>query len=657
MPDVRMPDGTIVRNVPEGTTRAQLQARLAKVKPDDYGFQDLVTNKMTMGLSDKAVPAVSGLIAAARNFYNGRPANLGQTYQQEQQDRDRQREDYKAKHPVIDWATLPFNIMGGGPGGGIGGMGAKSMAANGAKIGLLAGIGNSRGSASQQMGQVAASTVVGAALAPVVGKLTSAATPYVAAGLRRLTSAVGRKAAPYATRAGAILRRTIANQGQTPIQVGNIMQQARSRGVPLAIMDAGDETRGLASALGRKPGPNRTIIRDVVIPRQEAQAERIQHAIERDLGPVANVREVSANLMNDAKTAAGPLYEQAYQAPGASVFDVSELAARPSIQKAYAKAVRIAQEEGRDPNSLGFAFDDAGNPTKLENPNWQTFDYIKRGLDDVIEGYRDPVTRRLNLNTEGRAINETLRDLIARLDKANPEYGAARAAYAGPAKLSGALGRGQQLLGKDAGTIAASTANMTPAELEQAQLGFRSALSGAVENRVDGADKVRALVGTPAKRDALNTMIGDSGNLDNFLATLADEQAAAQTYGRIATGSPTAANLADDASLDGLGGAALKAGGRLATGQGLTRTAIGAGGDILRYGLGKQGERLRSELAVGLSETRPEVFSGLLKEAIRAEAIKRARARANAAINQKLIPMTNTLSGRAAGNIAGSLGD
>lgn len=32
MPDVRMPDGTIIRNVPEGTTKAQLMARLSKAK-------------------------------------------------------------------------------------------------------------------------------------------------------------------------------------------------------------------------------------------------------------------------------------------------------------------------------------------------------------------------------------------------------------------------------------------------------------------------------------------------------------------------------------------------------------------------------------------------------------------------------------------------
>ncbi|HNC04252.1 MAG TPA: hypothetical protein PLY05_12980, partial [Agitococcus sp.] len=30
MPDVRMPDGTIIKNVPQGTTKAQLMAKLQK---------------------------------------------------------------------------------------------------------------------------------------------------------------------------------------------------------------------------------------------------------------------------------------------------------------------------------------------------------------------------------------------------------------------------------------------------------------------------------------------------------------------------------------------------------------------------------------------------------------------------------------------------
>jgi hypothetical protein len=53
-------------------------------------------------------------------------------------------------------------------------------------------------------------------------------------------------------------------------------------------------------------------------------------------------------------------------------------------------------------------------------------DYVKRGMDDVIEGYRDAVTGKLNLDTEGRAINNTLRSFHQAFDAANPDYAAAR---------------------------------------------------------------------------------------------------------------------------------------------------------------------------------------------------------------------------------------
>lgn len=49
-------------------------------------------------------------------------------------------------------------------------------------------------------------------------------------------------------------------------------------------------------------------------------------------------------------------------------------------------------------------------------PTMQTLDYIKRGLDDVVQEYRNPLTGRLELDTEGRAVVDTLqqfRNLIA----------------------------------------------------------------------------------------------------------------------------------------------------------------------------------------------------------------------------------------------------
>lgn len=60
MPDVRMPDGTIIRNVPEGTTKAQLAARLQKAKPQQSG-----------GILGKIGTAVSGINEMALGIPQG----------------------------------------------------------------------------------------------------------------------------------------------------------------------------------------------------------------------------------------------------------------------------------------------------------------------------------------------------------------------------------------------------------------------------------------------------------------------------------------------------------------------------------------------------------------------------------------------------------
>lgn len=49
MPDVRMPDGTIIKNVPPGTTRAQLTARLEKARQGDGGVMGFLNRTVSAG--------------------------------------------------------------------------------------------------------------------------------------------------------------------------------------------------------------------------------------------------------------------------------------------------------------------------------------------------------------------------------------------------------------------------------------------------------------------------------------------------------------------------------------------------------------------------------------------------------------------------------
>jgi hypothetical protein len=507
-----------------------------------------------------------------------------------------------------------------------GGSSLAGLAATGAGAGALLSDSKTAGGVAADAGIGAAGGVIGGKIvAPAIGAVITKATPYVKSGVQSLAdmAGFGGKGAPAVAPAvpavnpkvGNILLDKLKAQGHTPEEAGQMIDQARARGVPLALMDTGDEARGLASALARKPGPSRTIIRDAVIPRQEAQLDRVQGAIRRDLGPTVNVRQQSEDLIQQARTAAAPLYDKAYAAPARTSPELESLLETPAGKQAIARAKTIAANEQRDPSKMGFTLDANGEAALAKNPSMQTLDYVKRGLDDVIEAHRDPVTGRLNLDESGRAIVGVRAKLLNQLDTLNPDYKAARLAYSGPASMASALAKGAKIGTRDSEQILAETRDLSPPELEQYRLGVRSALSKALEGKVDGADKVRALVGTPAKRKALAQVFGGVGEFNNFLSTLADEAHAAATYGRVNAGSQTAANLADDAGANGLAGVAVNAGRRAVTGHGMVSNTVHTLADLYHYGSGKAGEEVRAQLAAGISETDPVVLGSYIEAA------------------------------------------
>jgi hypothetical protein len=251
---------------------------------------------------------------------------------------------------------------------------------------------------------------VGAALAPLVG----AAAKLPVAGYRAGKTVL--EGSPGIAR--RIIAKAIKNDANTPDSVGQAISEAQANGVPLALGDTGENMRGLLAASSRASGVGRTVVRDALETRQAGLADRITQHIERDLGPIANPHQVADELMTKARSEAGPLYDQAYAAPGAAEFSqkVAPLLQRPSMKKALSNAYRIAQEEGEDPEALGLSkfkpsdspiLDSSGKPMQVDEvqmskaPTWKTLDYIKRGMDDVIEKYRDKTTGKLVLDMRG----------------------------------------------------------------------------------------------------------------------------------------------------------------------------------------------------------------------------------------------------------------
>ncbi len=492
---------------------------------------------------------------------------------------------------------------------------AKQAGTQGAVMGSLAGFANAEGGLGQR--------VLSSGLGALGGGVLGAAIPVAARGLgatyRGVAGMFGK--GPQAA-APKMIADAIRADGLSPAALGQGIGEAQARGVPLALMDMGDNLRGLAASVGRKPGPSRTIIRDAAISRQEGQVDRIAGAVARDLGPVANPREVGEQLMASAKQKAAPLYEQAYATPTPVTDNLAGILKRVP-RAAYESAMRIARLEGRDPNAVRLDFDDAGQPILGNQLSMETLDLIKRGLDDVVEKYRDKTTGRLVLDTEGRAVNNLLRAFTSEVDRVNPAYAQARAAYAGDAKMAEALNRGRNVLNKTADDLTVMTRDMTPAELDQFRLGVRAAMVRAMEGRGDYADKVRQLVGTPQKRAALEKLFGGKGDFNRFMATLASEARAQQTSAAVATGSPTAGRLADDATTTDAGllaGAADVALNGVSGTAGMIATLRRALSEARDYGVGKIGNEVREQLAAVLSETDPAILERALREAKRARA-------------------------------------
>jgi len=612
-------------NTPEGLAQAR---NLVRGEP---GAEDLMMQGATFGLSDEASGvgnAISNAITAPfSSSVDFDPVGAYTT------GRDAERLRLDQARQSSGWGGTAAEVLGGFAGGaaptavGQGVTSLISAARGAARTGAIAGAVGGYGYGEGGLGSLIQSGVgalggaaIGAAL-PVAGKVIA----NRASAVQRLVSG------DRGGIARQVVGETLAQDASSPRAAGAMVQAAQDRGVPMMLADTGENARGLLASVARRPGAARTITREAVNERQGAQGDRVVGAISRDLGAIGNPDQISDDLMRNASRAAAPLYEQAYATQVDMTPELISVLETPAARQALNKARTIAANERRDPTALGFDTDEAGETILTQTPSMQTLDLVKRGLDDVLEDARDPVTRRLPLTSTTRAIQGVRQDLLSQLDQISPDYAAARAVFAGPAGQRDALMLGRASLNASADDIERATTPLNEAEREQFALGFRAAMGDNLGRAVDGADKVNRLLGTPRKRASLARLFGGSENFDQFLATMADERATNETYRSVMTGSQTAERLAADETTSDTGliesaaGSALRRGGSVV---GMLGDALKAMGEVGRFGAGQAGNETRESVAALLTETDPAVLRDL-QRAIRQAAIQqRLRGRA-----------------------------
>lgn len=201
----------------------------------------------------------------------------------------------------------------------------------------------------------------------------------------------------------------------------------------------------------------------------------------------------------------------------------------------------LAEGKAFNPSEFGVTgVDDAGKPIIGNVPNMRLLDAGKRGLDTILEQYRNPVTGRLVLDERGKAIDSVRRSYLKELDNLNPHYKAARASAGDYLSAQSAFDRGGKMI---------LDGNLTAADFSKHVAGLgeadRSAFNGGIANRLfnmaQNGQLTPKVFKRPIVQQKLATLLGDQ-NAKAFLNNLAIETRMAN-FARTrvpGAGSPTA---------------------------------------------------------------------------------------------------------------------
>lgn len=369
-----------------------------------------------------------------------------------------------------------------------------------------------------------------------IGAGTGALIPPMLAG-------VGKLAGPVLDKLGlrnadkAALNQTLRafeRDGISPEDALVKLREWRAAGSkPEALVDLGGENvRALASTAANLPGKSRQAAMDLVELRKGGASERVGGDMARAISPSTNYSGTIDELMASRRRAADPLYEKMRQAPTYWDPELEALMKRPSMKDAWAKAQRLAAEEGVDLPKVWKLDEKTGEMIRTgeSRPDWASWDYIKRGLDEVIEGHKDQFGK---MTDTGRTSTGTRKALLDILDAANPDYKAARAAYSGPSQSIDAMKLGRSILSEDADITAKKIAALDPGDKEFFRAGVVKAIQDKVENTIDGRNVVASFFNKPALRNKLAAAFDSPEEFKRFEALMKREMDMATTNNMI----------------------------------------------------------------------------------------------------------------------------
>lgn len=372
-----------------------------------------------------------------------------------------------------------------------------------------------------------------------IGAVTGVAAPYVAQGISNVVNRLTHAAGPEANQAATIAR-SLHRDEDTPQALLQRFQEAQQTRPGLATLaDAGKQNlRDQVERIAQTAGGGRAGVVPRLTSRQEQQAIRIGSDLKELTGTSISATKATELAMADRKAMADPLYKTAMQFDAFSVPGIAQAFER-EISTGWGKAVL------KSPEMLKNLQTEYGIKKIADAPPMVLIDAWKRSADDLAQA----AGRGSN---QYRVITGMQRRVLDVVDKANPDYAAARNAWAGPTKFLEQIDEGKSILTSNSDELIPNFNALSEGEKDAFRIGAVQAIVGKLgSNSAKMADFTK-IVRSPEMRAKIAAIMPSNKAAQEWLRRLDFEVSSSELTGQSLKNSATARRLSLQEDADGL---------------------------------------------------------------------------------------------------------
>ncbi len=482
----------------------------------------------TFGFADELASVASGVKGALTTpgDLSQRAEAFGLDYATSHADSELRRNELKEAFPKTSFGS---ELLGGaGSGGALFGALSKTALKSLPLIPRVAGVGAAEGAAfgagASDPGERLGGAGFGAGVGFVGGPLAVGGISAGMSVLRPIAQRLGD--ALFGVPRDRAVKMVMQSLDAEDITADEAFTLLRSMGRNATLADLGDAPARLGRVVTAEAGAPASSAKRFLDFRQLESQQQLRQAARRATG-ASDFDAGVIQVINNAESAAAPLYRQAYEQVITVTHRMLDLLNRDAMKAARRKAAVILRNEG-------WSTDIVNDVTDV-----RYMDAVKRALDDQINA-----AYKAGRSNEARVLTGLKRQFVDEIDAQVPVYAQARQIFSGEAAMRDAaeVGRtmfkGQKMTVRDARSL---IENMSESELQAARYGFLEWLSddllATAATRNTMANK---FANVPKFREMARLLFPTQRHVDDFLRAASAQSRFGQTRNMVTGGSPTA---------------------------------------------------------------------------------------------------------------------